>query len=408
MTLPARLRALAGSFTDLGDPVYWALAMGVVLVQDRDPVREGTVALVVVLALQVTALKLLASRRLPALALSTATQLGACAAGVSPTIGIGALVVCAASVYEAREHRRVSFVIAGAPASGTAFAVVGLIAFVPWVVHLRAAPLVEGPARATNPLVTAVVLLFAIAVRANWNFLDTLVRGSSQRAAEAEAARDRAIAEERARIARELHDVVAHQMSVVVAQAQGAEAVAEREPERAREALATIARTTRAALLEMRRLVSIDRPDGVAVRANGAPMPGIGVEELSQLADNAEAAGLEVRMVIEPGRGGTVPAGVALSAYRAVQEALTNAAKHAPGSCVEVQLKQTESSLRMEVTNGPSDRRPIDIPGSGVGLVGMRERVDFFGGTLSAGPTSSGGWSVVAVFPTLEPPPTSE
>src|SRR5207248_11403581 len=113
-----------------------------------------------------------------------------------------------------------------------------------------------------------------------------------------------------------------------------------------------------------------------------------------RLASTAEAAGLEVEMRVE--LDDAVPAGIALSAFRTIQEALTNAAKHSPGSTAKVSVRSGDGALVVEATNGPATRATADIPGSGVGLIGMRERVDVFGGTLETGPTTDGGWSVVA------------
>jgi signal transduction histidine kinase len=405
MTLLDRVRGTAQSFSSLGDPVYWGLVVGGLLTQGRDTVRQNLLAELTILVVQVAALKMTSTRRVPALVLSVFTELVACATGIAPNVGIGAVVVCAANVYQRGERRRVRVVVAGADASASVFVVIAVIAVVPWALHWPAGPILGGAARARSPWETGLLLLFAIGLRANWNFVDTLVRGASQRAAEAEAAKDIAVAEERARIARELHDVVAHQMSVVVAQAQGAEAVVASDPDRARVALHTIAGTSRDALVELRRLLGIIRPDGSEQSGPSEPQPGL--SDIEALERSGRAAGLEVQVVVDGPTDG-VPPGVALSAYRVAQEALTNAVKHAPGARADVRVTVARGQVTISVVNGPGRRPSAELPGSRAGLAGMRERVDLFGGTLEAGPTPEHGWSVVAVFPTLEAPPRSE
>jgi signal transduction histidine kinase len=194
-------------------------------------------------------------------------------------------------------------------------------------------------------------------------------------------------------------------MSVVVAQAQGAEAVMVSDPDRARVALHTISGTTRDALVELRRLLGIIRPGGTD--GAGLPKPQPGLSDIAALESTGRAAGLEVHVEIDGPAAGVLP-GVALSAYRVAQEALTNAAKHAPGARADVRVVVGSGQVTISVVNGPGLRPSAELPGSRSGLAGMRERVDLFGGTLDAGPTPEGGWSVVARFPTLEAPPTSE
>jgi signal transduction histidine kinase len=242
------------------------------------------------------------------------------------------------------------------------------------------------------------VLLLASAIASNWHVTERLW----------ERARQDAIAEERGRISRELHDVVAHQMSVVVSQAQGAHAIVDTDPARARNALETISATTREALTEMRRLVAVDRSDAPPPTEVEDPQPGLAYDDYARLAQGAEDAGLQDVSFNLTSDGKTdVSNSVALSAYRLIQESITNAAKHAPGATLAVNADMDAHRLRVEVVNGPAGGPPSDIPGSGVGLVGMQERVAFFGGTFVAGPTPEGGWSVVATFPTLETPPTT-
>ncbi|HVH51778.1 MAG TPA: histidine kinase [Gaiellaceae bacterium] len=207
---------------------------------------------------------------------------------------------------------------------------------------------------------------------------------------EQEAERARAVAEEQARIARELHDVLAHNVSVMVVQAAAANDVFESRPERAREALEAIEATGRSALGELRRLLGAIRSDD----ASYAPQPGL--DRIDELVAQVRAAGLEVAVSVE-GIPQPVPAGVDLSAYRVVQEALTNTLKHAHATRADVALRYRIGELGVEVRDNGTAEANGD--GGGHGLLGMRERVAIFGGSLDAGPVASGGFEVVARFP---------
>jgi signal transduction histidine kinase len=204
-----------------------------------------------------------------------------------------------------------------------------------------------------------------------------------------------AVADERRRIARELHDVVAHHVSVISVLATGARRVLHRDPDAADEALGTIADTSRTTLREMRRLLDVLRTDEEA-DAELAPQPGLaGIEAL---VDQVREAGLPVRLTVD---GDPVPleTGVALTVYRIVQEALTNALKHAGTAVATVRLCFDAGGLTVQVTD--NGRGPVPHYGDGVGhgLVGMRERVALYGGTLSTGPRAGGGFTVDATIP---------
>ncbi|MEU0885280.1 sensor histidine kinase [Lentzea sp. NPDC005914] len=205
-----------------------------------------------------------------------------------------------------------------------------------------------------------------------------LERETSQRS-------EQALSDERLRIARELHDVVAHNLSLIAVQAANAAHV--RSPEHAYEALDVISSTSRAALAEMRGLLGVLRSD-----ADLTPSPGL--DGLAALADRASLAG--VRVSLEVRGDAAVPEGVGLSVYRIVQEALTNVVKHAaPASCTAL-VDVTASSVRVEVTDDGPGVREL---GEGHGLIGMRERVAVYGGTFSAGPGPQGGFRVEAELP---------
>jgi signal transduction histidine kinase len=215
-----------------------------------------------------------------------------------------------------------------------------------------------------------------------------------ERAAEAR----RAIAEERTRIARELHDVVAHRVSLMTVQAGAAKTVVADDPQGAAQAMEAVENAGRQALGELRHLLDVLRPD--AEMDGLRPQPGLA--DVPRLVDQFEEAGLDVSLTIE-GQASNLPARVDLSAYRIVQEALTNVLKHAGSTArTEVRLSTDHRVLAIEVVdNGHGD---TILPGSGQGIVGMRERAQLLGGSLDAGPRPGGGFQVVALLPIGEAP----
>jgi signal transduction histidine kinase len=218
-------------------------------------------------------------------------------------------------------------------------------------------------------------------------------RRLSERHAEQEKARAQAaILEERARIARELHDVVAHAISVIVLQARGGRRVLQAEPADAQEAFATIERTGHQALEEMRRLLGMLRATDEQLAL--APQPSL--KELDRLVEQVQAAGLPVQIVIE-GEPRELPPGVDLSAYRIVQEALTNALKHAGPARARVLLRYDADELELEIADDGAGSG--DGAGTGQGLIGMRERVSVYGGELQAGQRPEGGYALRARLP---------
>jgi signal transduction histidine kinase len=221
-----------------------------------------------------------------------------------------------------------------------------------------------------------------------------------ERAARLERERDAhaqiAAATERARIARELHDVVAHNVSVMVVQADGAAYALGTDPARTRQALAAISATGRQALTEMRALLGVLRRSDDHGLAVLAPLPGLG--QLDELIDQARAAGLPVTCSIE-GKVRPLAAGTALTAYRIIQESLTNVRKHAGGMvCANVMLRYTDTTVELTVTdNGVGAAAACD--GAGHGLTGMSERAAMYGGSVQAGPRPGGGFEVTATLP---------
>jgi signal transduction histidine kinase len=211
------------------------------------------------------------------------------------------------------------------------------------------------------------------------------------------------VAQERATIARELHDVVAHSMAVMIVQADGASYALDRDPEQARVAIKQVAATGRDALEDMRRLVGVLR--GGTDDEEAPDRRRVGLDQLAALTDRARSAGLALS-VTEDGDREPLPPALELTVFRVVQEALTNALRHAgPGARVALVLRYRPGLVRVEVTDdgagalvgvAPSGVRSS---GSGHGLVGMRERVAVHGGSFTAGPRLGGGWELTAEVP---------
>jgi signal transduction histidine kinase len=219
---------------------------------------------------------------------------------------------------------------------------------------------------------------------------------AKERAARAEREREEraraAVAEERARIARELHDVVGHSVSVMTVQASGVRRLLRPDQEREREALLVVERTGREALAEMRRMVGVlRRPEEAPALA---PQPSL--EHVNRLVEQARDSGLPVELRID-GDAIQLPAGVDLTAYRLVQEGLTNTLKHAQATRAEVLVSYGEDHIEVTVTDDGTGVGNGD--GGGHGLVGMRERVSVYGGELDAGPQHDGGYRLRAKLP---------
>ncbi|WP_235006126.1 sensor histidine kinase [Nocardiopsis sp. JB363] len=225
-----------------------------------------------------------------------------------------------------------------------------------------------------------------------------------------------AVAEERERIAREMHDVVAHNLSVMVVQAEGATYAIDQDPARAKNALGTIAATGRSALAEVREILGVLREGGD--EEEYAPRPGL--EQVEQVVERVREAGLPVEFTVDGPRRG-LSAGVELAAYRVVQEALTNTLRHAGPEVgrVLVRVRYGEDALELSVRDdgrgggsvaevepevepeagSEAGSGAVDGDGGGHGLIGMRERVSVYGGSVRAGPRADGGFEVVASLP---------
>jgi signal transduction histidine kinase len=223
---------------------------------------------------------------------------------------------------------------------------------------------------------------------------------SAVRAHRAELERDEqaelAVTQERDRIARELHDVIAHSVSLMGVQAGAAERILDRDPDRARDALTSIQTTARESVGELRRLLGILRAENGASRL--APQPDLAAVE--QLVAHTREAGSPLQLVIE-GERRHLPAGVELSAYRVVQEALTNVRKHAPGARTEVRITYARDVVELLIENEPAmHANGSAAAGTGSGIIGMSERVALYGGSLDAAPRADGGFRVWAKLPT--------
>ncbi|MFE9460496.1 sensor histidine kinase [Streptomyces californicus] len=256
----------------------------------------------------------------------------------------------------------------------------------------------------TVPFVLAWVL--GDSLRTRRAYFDQLEERAARLEREREAQSKVAVAAERARIARELHDVVAHNVSVMVVQADGAAYVMDAAPDQAKQALETISSTGRQALAEMRRLLGVLRTGDAPESGEYVPQPD--VEQIEDLVEQVRQTGLEVDFKVE-GTPRPLPSGVELTAYRVVQEALTNTRKHGgPDAGASVRLVYFDDGLGLLIEDdgrGAAHELYEDggADGAGHGMIGMRERVGMVGGTLDAGPRPGGGFRISALLP-LRPP----
>jgi signal transduction histidine kinase len=251
---------------------------------------------------------------------------------------------------------------------------------------------------ASDLVVAAAMVLGALAVGRAVRELgfetDLLEARTSQLERERDEKAQAAVAEERARIARELHDVIGHSISVMGVQAGAVRRLLAPEQGREREALLAVERIGRDAVEEMQRLLGFLRSDGERITP-GAPLTPQRVEELVA---EMRRAGLEVDLHVD-GELDDLSAGRALAAFRILQEALTNVLRHAPGARVSASLRHTPAELWIEVADDGGARPGTRTGGGGHGLVGMRERVALYGGTLEAGPRADRGFMVIARIP---------
>jgi signal transduction histidine kinase len=385
---PPRARASPWVFDSVLAAAAAALSVSLFAsVLSRSGLASGVVVLGYALALLHT-LPLAARRRFPVAVLATSVASGLAFGAIGlPTVLLGPAILVPVYTVAAYRERRVSLI-------GLAAAEVGLA-----VVQLT-------PGRTGlstwvgNTLVLAAAWLLGNFVGERRAYAAQL----EERTAELEQAREdlarRAVAEERLRLARELHDVVAHSMSVIAVQSGVGAHVADTQPEEARKALAAIEATSRAALEELRRLLgALRQDDGDEPHGSLTPVPGLA--DLDTLLAEVGKAGLAVKLRVEGARP-ELPAGVDLSAYRIVQEALTNVVKHAGPARAQVVVCYGDQEVAVEITDDgkgvapAGDGRTAKV---GHGIIGMRERVALFGGDLEAGPRPGGGFRVAARLP---------
>ena len=299
------------------------------------------------------------------------------------------------------------------------FALLVAIAAVQWIADVKALgaaallvalyTVAAHEPRKTAAIATGVLGLGAVLATARWGSDDAfktfvglagltiaaagLGTNVRQRRAYQGSLEQRAAATERARIAREMHDIVAHNLSVMIALADGAAFAAERAPEQSVSAMRSVSATGRSALTEMRRLLGVLRDDD-GLESSRTPQPGI--HELDQLVGAVRAAGLPVTLAVE-GNGDALPAGAQLTVFRLVQEALTNSLKHAgPRARAAVSLRFDDAGVDLEISDDGAGARSSAQGSHGLGLNGMRERAAVYAGTVEAGPLATGGWRVHA------------
>ena len=250
-----------------------------------------------------------------------------------------------------------------------------------------------------NAITFAMVIAIAELMRTRSAYAGIYAERTAQLEAERIAVAQRAVDDERLRIARELHDVVAHTISSIAVQSSVARERLRTEPDVTEQALQAIESSSRAALSEMRRMLGILRPEG---EVSGGLSPAPGLERVDEIVRQSNGSGVTTSLVIDGTRPPAVPPGVDLCAFRIVQEALTNVVKHAPGAHAQVLIQWRSDSIAIDVDdNGHGQAllgRSWDSHG-GHGLLGMSERVALFGGDLSAGPRPGGGFALHASLP---------
>ncbi|MFG3013881.1 sensor histidine kinase [Streptomyces cinerochromogenes] len=278
--------------------------------------------------------------------------------------------------------------------TGPAVAALGMSVLVPALIELTAGGRPHQSNSFPDLVLFCLTVIFGITARSRREARTRLAEQADL--TEGERAR-RTLLEERGRIARELHDVVAHHMSVISIQAQVAPHLID-NPEELTQNLAGIRHNALDALTELRRMLGVLRSEDVTGsqdRHGSQPT----LDDLEGLVANVRAAGLSLTTDITGGLPRQLAPGAGLSAYRIAQEALSNCLRHAPGSHVHLRVRQTDTALGIEVTNTAPTTPPAPSPGSGHGLLGMRERVAMLGGRLTAGPDAEGGYRISAHLP---------
>ncbi|GAA4517962.1 sensor histidine kinase [Actinoallomurus oryzae] len=355
------------------------------------PGKHPDVLCAVLMSVVVMSLTLRRRMPVPVMAFTLAGNVLLTVLGYVPTLGAG--LACLVALYSVASHRGL----------GTSLPV-GVLALVTYLITMAAQGHTFWQAVSNAVLFTGGWWI-GRSLRLRRAYLDELEARARRLERAREADSRAARAEERSRIARELHDVVAHHVSVMTVQAGAARRILHRDPEAVQDALSTIEQMGRTALGEMRRLVGVLRTEAEPARSELSPQPG--VNDVSGLVEQLRETGLQVQLWIE-GESRSLSPGVDLAAFRLVQEALTNTLKHAgPQARAWVRIQYADRQLEIEVEDdGRGLVAGLGRPGgggNGHGLMGMRERVALYGGDLRIGPRSGGGFEVRARFP-LEVP----
>ncbi|HEX4754344.1 MAG TPA: sensor histidine kinase [Candidatus Dormibacteraeota bacterium] len=378
-----RLREWPGRLFDVGI-VVGLLLVGIATVfsgtHEIPPSGAGRIPLLVVTAVPLAALLL--RRRHPLLTLGVILVALLVAAALGSSVLVHPLVLVGVYTVAARMPWRLSLLLT----------VASLAVLVAGAVISREGWTFAESITTLIPVGAAYVV--GIYTRTRLAYVDSLRAQAHQATREQELRAQQAVAEERVRIARELHDVIAHHLSLITVQA-GALQTQLPQDHPGHATAATMARTGRQAMDEMRRMLGLLRL-GTAEVPGHAPQPGIA--EIPTLVAQARAAGVDVELVIDDSAERPIPLGVDLSAFRIVQEAVTNVIRHAGNAHCRVRIHVGSDVLELRITDdGASDGEAIT--GTGHGLVGMRERVALFGGELFAGPVPGGGFAVRATLP---------
>ncbi|MFJ6017396.1 sensor histidine kinase [Streptomyces sp. NPDC092952] len=382
-----------------GVDVFWAVALlglsGLSMVGVGATARHRVAAVLVVIGYcTVVALRRLAPEKM--LLLAIAMGLAQLVTGVEPGVMNFAMLVIVFTVATVGQRwaSRLALVCSLAAATLSKMRWPGEVPRVNWAEEVFIVVVL------TVPFVLAWVL--GDSMRTRRAYFRQLEERAARLEREREAQSKVAVAAERARIARELHDVVAHNVSVMVVQADGAAYVMDAAPDQAKQALETISSTGRQALAEMRRLLGVLRTGDAQESGEYVPQPD--VEQIQELIEQVRQTGLAVDFKVE-GTPRPLPSGVELTAYRIVQEALTNTRKHGgPDAGASVRLLYFDDGLGLLVEDdgrGAAHELYEDggADGAGHGMIGMRERVGMVGGTLDAGPRPGGGFRISALLP---------
>ena len=302
----------------------------------------------------------------------------------------GALAMIATSVWEVPLPLGVALYTLTSLREQRVGRAVGFASILAVAIAVLSAGRLEFGAGAARVVFLIAAALLGDSIRSRRAYVREIEEKAERLERERESEARRATAEEQARIARELHDIVAHALSVIVVQAGAADDVFELDPDRAREPIRAIDSAARAALADLRRVLGILQDS-----AEYEPQPGL--DQLDRLIDQVRATGLHVSLEIE-GSPRPLSAAVELSAFRIVQEALTNSLKHAAAEHVRVRIRYGDK-LELEIRDDGVGQENTDGGTAGSGLIGMRERVALLGGALAAGATPGGGYRVAAEIP---------